>query len=193
MTVEYSPGVDLVEWACEVARSNLAEALPRRWSHVEGVIRFAREIAGAYGEDGDLLIAAAALHDVGWAPPHVRSGFPALDAARYLSTLNTPRRLLNLAVNYDASQLEAELRGLGSQMKEFPDEGGPVRDALWYCDLRVGPDGQRMPLAARLAEVRVRYAHDPIGVQWVDVAEADLLALGERTERFLERAGIPIR
>src|SRR4029077_17233843 len=48
-------------------RDLLQESLPRRWAHVQGVAARARTLALVLGTDGDLLEAAAWLHDIGYA------------------------------------------------------------------------------------------------------------------------------
>jgi hypothetical protein len=185
----FDPDDAFSDWACRLARQRLAEPLPRRWSHVDGVVALARNIQGAYGEEGELLVAAAALHDVGWAPDLALSGFPALDGARFLVGLGAPARLVNLVANYSCARVEAQLRGRLEEMAQFPDEASKVRDALWYCDTSIGPDGVRMPVAARLAEARVRYADDPLGERFFAAIQPELLAAAARTETLLASAG----
>lgn len=55
-------------WAREVAEGLLAEALPRRWAHTQGVARQARSFVDRLGADADLVEAAAWLHDIGYSP-----------------------------------------------------------------------------------------------------------------------------
>ena len=72
-----SQGVDglTVDWAA-VAEAELRVALPRRWAHSLGVARRAADLRGVLGENADLLVAAATLHDVGYAPRLAATGFP---------------------------------------------------------------------------------------------------------------------
>lgn len=85
---ERSDYVELVEWAYE-----LANALPRRWSHVQSVADGAERIAGIADGDAELLVTAAVLHDVGYAPDVATTGFHPLDGARYLAELGASHRL----------------------------------------------------------------------------------------------------
>ena len=64
-----------VDEARELVKEKLALALPRRWAHVQGVARRAAVVSPLFAEDGDLLITAALLHDVGYAPSLVDIGF----------------------------------------------------------------------------------------------------------------------
>ncbi len=75
---------ELTEWAYPLAESLLAETLPRRWAHSQGVAERARTIASILGKDADLMEAAAVLHDIGYAPDLAKTGFHPLDGARYL-------------------------------------------------------------------------------------------------------------
>jgi hypothetical protein len=72
-----------VDEAAELARTMLAEALPRRWRHVRSVARRARWVAKELSLSDD-LVAAAWLHDIGYAPGLAETGFHPLDGARYL-------------------------------------------------------------------------------------------------------------
>src|SRR5512142_548163 len=67
--------------AREMARGLLAEALPRRWAHVQGVAGKAERVAASLTL-GDALAVAAWLHDVGYAPSVADTGFHPLDGAR---------------------------------------------------------------------------------------------------------------
>jgi hypothetical protein len=162
----------------------------RRWTHDLGVIARARQIQGALGEDGELLVAAAALHDTGCSPRVRRSRLEPLDAGWYLRDAGAPQRLTDLVANLDCAQAEAQLRGLDSLLAEFPDEQGAVRDALWYCCLTTSPDGGTMTLAEREAELTVRYSADRIILAWYERAKPELVGAIERTEALLADRGI---
>ena len=64
------------DWAEDIARTLLAEPLPRRWAHVQGVATAARTLAPLLGGHADLLTAAALLHDIGYAPSRGKNRFP---------------------------------------------------------------------------------------------------------------------
>ena len=72
-----------VSGAQELAEAKLAVSLPRRWRHVRSVARRARWVAKELSLSDD-LVAAAWLHDIGYAPELVETGFHPLDGARYL-------------------------------------------------------------------------------------------------------------
>ena len=81
--------VDLMQtiaaWAEGLARSLLADSLPRRWSHVQGVAARARTLKPSLGTDADLIEAAAWLHDIGYLPELAHTGLHGLDVVRALT------------------------------------------------------------------------------------------------------------
>lgn len=178
---------DLPSWALTLAEQKLSEAVPRRWAHAQGVVRRAEGVAARLGDDGDLLLAAAAVHDLGFAPDAVviGVGFPAVDAARYLEKLGAPRRLCHLVAHSAYSALEGGLRGFGAEYAAFEDERTPLRDALWYCCLTTGPDGEAMNLEERISEWSVRYAGDAVIARYAELAPPELRAAVARTEELL--------
>ena len=175
----------MASWARDVARGLLAEALPRRWAHVQGVAAKAERAAASLTLSGEALVAAAWLHDVGYAPDVMDTGFHPLDGACYLAGLGVPERVVNLVARHSYAILEAEFRGVGHRLAAFPDEGGPVRDALWYCDLTTSPDGEPVGVRERIAEIKERYGPGDIVTRFVTEGASELLAAVERTERRL--------
>jgi len=149
----------LAAWAQGLARTLLADALPRRWAHVQGVAARARGLAAAVGADAGLLEAAAWLHDIGYSPKLTGTGFHPLDGARYLRDVQHARPVLcRLVANHTGALIEAEERGLaGPLAAEFPAADLLLSDALTFCDLTTGPDGQTLSVEERLADIRARY------------------------------------
>jgi putative nucleotidyltransferase with HDIG domain len=157
--------MNLVDWAEDTARRHLEAPLPRRWSHTLGVAAQARALAPILGPDTDLLTAAALLHDIGYAPELVDTGFHPLDGARYLSdTVEASDMLCCLVAHHSGALNEATQRGLAVQLsREFEPARDDLADALIYCDMTTGPDGQRMHLDQRIADIRARYGlADPV-------------------------------
>ena len=157
---------------------------------MQSVCAEARRIAPAFA-DGEVLVAAAVLHDVGYAPDLATTRFHPLDGARFLQTQDAPARLCALIARHSCAVKEAELRGCADDLAEFPDEETPLRDALWYCDMVTGPDGQRLTVDDRLAEIQSRYGPESIVGQFIDLARPELLGAVERTIERYTAAGIP--
>ena len=101
------------DWAAEVARKLLEVPLPRRWAHVQGVAAQARSLAPILGDDADLLEAAAWLHDIGYSPELVETGFHPLDGARYLRDAHFADPVLcSLVAHHSCAIVEAGERGV---------------------------------------------------------------------------------
>ena len=143
----------------DVARMLLENPLPRRWAHVQGVAATARTLAPILGGKTDLLTAAAVLHDIGYAPSLAASGFHPLDGARYLRDVeHADAMVCRLVAHHSCAIIEAEERGLAGELgREFKPAPRDLADALIYCDMTTGPDGQRMAIEQRLADIRARY------------------------------------
>ena len=174
--VAYGVTMNLSRWA-ESHAGDLLRPLGRRWRHAQAVADTARELAiGLTPEDGDELVAAAYLHDVGYAPELAVTGFHPLDGARHLRSLGH-ERLAGLVAHHTRADHEARLRGLASALVEFGNEESIVSAALAYCDLTTGPAGQRITPEQRLFDVEARYgAGSPVtrGLRaaWPELMEA---------------------
>jgi putative nucleotidyltransferase with HDIG domain len=179
----------MIVWAESLARATLSKSLPRRWEHVRGVARCAHQVSAAAGDETELLVAAAYLHDVGYAAKLAHTGLHALDGARYLREVDAPERLVNLVAHHSCATLEAELRGLSVELAEFEDEGPtPVRDALWFADMTTTPRGEPTTLDERVAEIQQRYGPEDLVSRFIRSAEPALRGAINRTEDRL-RAG----
>jgi HD superfamily phosphodiesterase len=178
--------VELVSWASEQARVRLAP-LGDRWAHTQGVASRAREIATVVDPvDRELLIAAAYMHDVGYAPELAAHGFHPLDGALWLREQGLDR-LASLVAHHSAARFEAEAHGLSDVLDLFDDEQSPVSDALAYSDLTTGPRGERVTVAERLSEIERRYGSDSLVAHALNQASDSLFAMAARTERRLGR------
>ena len=149
----------LAAWAEGLARTLLADTLPRRWSHVQGVAARARTLKPSLGADADLIEAAAWLHDIGYLPELADTGLHGLDGARYLRDVQHAEPLLcRLVAHHSCAVIEAEERGLAHVLtREFAPPPRPLADALTFCDMTTSPDGDHVQVTHRLAEIHDRY------------------------------------
>ena len=180
--------------AHDIARSLLEEPLPRRWAHVQGVANTARTLAPILGRNTDLIIAAALLHDIGYAPSLADTGFHPLDGARYLRDVeHADPMLCRLVAHHSCAIIEAEERGLADVLaREFKPTPRNLADALIYCDLTTGPDGQRMTIEQRLADIRTRYGPTDLVTRALARSAPQLEAATSRVARKLSaRASMP--
>ncbi|QWF84154.1 HD domain-containing protein [Amycolatopsis sp. CA-230715] len=186
-----APGRALSEWARLTAHRLLSEALPRRWAHTQGVARRAAEIGTAFPPtDRETLVAAAWLHDLGYTPALVRTGFHPVDGAEFLAACGVPNRVCALVAHHTGAAAVAELVGLSGELAKFPDERGAVRDALWFCDMTTSPDGAPVTFADRMTELRARRGPDDPVVRALAANGSERAAAVHRTEELLRRAEI---
>jgi hypothetical protein len=179
-----------VAWAYSLAKAKLKHALPRRWGHVRGAARQAQELSRLFPVDGELLVCAAVLHDIGYSPDLAILRFHPLDGARYLNNRGASRRLCALVAHHSCAYIEAELRGLSLELSEWDDEHGPLRDALWWIDMTTAPDGEAISFARRIDEIKSRYGSGDLVTEFIQRAEPELRAAVERTEERLRAAGL---
>jgi putative nucleotidyltransferase with HDIG domain len=151
--------MELLTWARDLAEQLLAEPLPRRWAHSQGVGRRGESLADVLGDDAELLAAAAWLHDIGYAPNLVKTGMHQLDGARYLRDVaGADPRICSLVAHHTCACIEARNRGMQTELEEeFPHVGGLLADALTYSDMTTTPDGEATDAEDRLAEILARY------------------------------------
>ena len=121
MLTSVDPMQTTTAWAECLARTLLADALPRRWAHVQGVAARARTLKPSLGADADLLEAAAWLHDIGYVPELTETSLHGLDGARYLRDVQHAEPLLcRLVAHHSCAVIEAEERGLADALtREF--------------------------------------------------------------------------
>jgi hypothetical protein len=136
-------------------------------------------------EDRPYLVAAAYLHDIGYAPNLQRTGLHQLDGARYLRSLG-PERLACLVAHHSEAWFEIRLRGFGDELAAYKREESWISDALTYCDLTTGPTGLPMTFEDRVTEVEQRYGEGDI-VDALRQATPYLLDAIERTEDRLRQ------
>ncbi|WP_328888567.1 HD domain-containing protein [Streptomyces sp. NBC_00316] len=149
--------LDTPQGAAELAES-LLPPLGNRWLHTQAVAQRARQASAAVpADERDLLVAAAWLHDIGYAPELRDTGFHPIDGARYLETLGAPSRLVRLVAHHSGAVYEAEQRGLSAELDVYEREDSPLLDALIYADMTTGPAGQSFDFGRRIDEILVRY------------------------------------
>jgi len=181
---------DLAADAAALARQHLDNAdLADRWLHVQAVARRAEVLAPAVAlADQDLLIAAAWLHDLGYASALVDTGMHSIDGARYIVRSGYPLRLAALVAHHSGARFEAVERGLLHELDEFPVEPGAVSDALAAADLTTGPQGRWMTFEERLAEILERYPVTSPVHRAMRIARPVLAAQVQRTMNRLSQA-----
>lgn len=162
----------------------LMPPLGLRWTHVHAVADRAEKLRGVVGREGEILVAAAWLHDIGYAPEVKETGFHALDGARYLRDHGYPDRIACLVAHHSGARFEAAERGLVEDLAAFELEDSPVMDALIAADLTTGPNGVLCTYDQRIDEVLARYPADhPVHRTWTRAREV----IGASVRRTEER------
>lgn len=176
-------------WAEETARRLLAEALPQRWAHTQGVAARSRFLAPVLDEHADLLEAAAWLHDVGYAPDVAVTGFHPLDGALHLrDAADADPLLCQLVAHHSCAVIEAEERGLREALEhEFDLPPKVLLDALTFCDMTTDPSGAPIAVEDRLAEIAARYEEGDVVARSIKRAERPILEATERVANELAR------
>lgn len=163
--------------ARRLARQLLADDVPDRWCHVQGVAAAARKIAPLI-EGGETLVMAAYLHDIGYSPGISLSRFHPLDGARYLRDNGWPPTVVNLVANHSNARLQAHYRGLLDELEgEFPIDPELPHRFLQFCDLSVDLDGQPVSIDERIAGIRSRHQGNAAMLSYLNDTEPQLRRL----------------
>lgn len=141
-----------------LAEQLLAESLPQRWRHVQAVAAEVSRLCDQSTVDQRAVVCAAWLHDIGYAPAIVDTGYHPLDGARYLRVLGWPDEVCRLVAHHTDAAKQAEGEGLADQLcAEFAPTDDFKQDILWTADVTTGPSGERVTLDERLDEIASRY------------------------------------
>ena len=146
----------------ELARGLLEKEGPR-WSHVVSVAQAGVDLASRGYDIPDVVVSAAWLHDIGYAPSVEQTGLHALDGAAWLVERGGPSGLVGLVGHHSGAAFEAEERGLVEMFAALPEPDPDLLDLLTMLDMTTGPDGRPVSAEQRIAEILDRYpADDPV-------------------------------
>lgn len=129
------------------------------------------------------VVAAAWLHDIGYAAGLKRTGFHPLDGALFLMTDDWPERVIRLVAHHSLAALEAPFYGVGHHLGVIEVVNGPDADILVSADLSSGA-GDPIPTVDQRLEA-MRAADEALGLVPADVREARYAGL----RAALARAG----
>lgn len=177
---------DLVARARALASERLAEAVPQRWAHVQGVASTASAIAHIVARGADDIIAAAWLHDVGYSPSLVVTGFHPVDGARFAKVVGMPDLVVSLIAHHSGADAEAGERGLTAELAEFDVPPRDMLDVVTFADMTTSPDGGLINAEKRVSEILSRYSDDDPVHAAVSRSGTELL---ESVARVYERLG----
>ena len=184
------PAAGLAEAAAELARQLLAGD-PERVAHSAAVARRAQSLARTVpAEQREPLVAAAWLHDIGYADALHQTGFHPVDGARYLRRQGWSRLVAELVAHHSGARFVAVVRSLEAHLEEFPFDEGPASDLLTVADQTVGPGGRPMPVEERMVDVLRRHGPESPNGRAAARRNPYLLAAARRVADRLERLGV---
>jgi putative nucleotidyltransferase with HDIG domain len=185
----YGAATSELVWAEQTAR-RLLEPLGARWRHTVGVADRARAVGKALAQgEAELLIAAAYLHDIGYAPEVAQTSFHAVDGARFVRSAGH-ERLAQLVAYHSGARAEAAERDLADELSEFKDERSMVSRALTYCDLTTDAEGRPVEAPDRLADIRERYGSESPEARALGRSGSALLDDVRIVEAMLQQKGV---
>ncbi|MDT2007066.1 HDIG domain-containing protein [Rhodococcus opacus] len=161
---------------------------PTRADHSSGVAARALALTPTVpAADRETLVAAAWLHDIGYAAELRVTGFHPLDGAHYLRTHGWPTRVCDLVAHHSGARFVAAVTGLGDQLSRFGFVEDTVSDALTVADQTTGPHGEALTLDQRLREKVDRHGPDSPTVRACPRRDPYLRAVADRVEQRLRR------
>ncbi len=148
----------LVRDAQALAHTLLASD-PRRLEHVRGAGLIAGMAAGALGaEQPETFVAAAWLHDIGYAPDLCRTGFHPLDGALFLAREGWPESVVLMVAHHSHAAVLAPYYGVQQHMSLLERHPGDGDDIITFSDLRAGANGMGADPRERIDDMRQRHA-----------------------------------
>lgn len=155
----------LTNRAARLAQKHLEAALPRRFRHTVAVAERAQRLAPRLlaPERAQIVMAAAWLHDIGYAPHLAETGFHPIDGANQVArdaVLASCPSLVGLVAHHTGAVFEARERALEVQLEQYPVPDAVELAILSCADLCAGPDGAAVDPADRINEVLARYRSD---------------------------------
>jgi putative nucleotidyltransferase with HDIG domain len=165
-----------------IAEQRLGSFAPR-WAHVRGVAAAAELMAaGLATTEAEAVVAAAWLHDVGYAPSVRSTGFHPVDGALFVRAEGFPAVVVSLVAYHTGAVFEARERGLSDALVDFPEPPQLLLDVLTYADMTTGPDGSRVRAEDRVSEILSRYPEDNPVHRAIERSAPTLLAAVARVD-----------
>jgi hypothetical protein len=147
---------DARELACRVLAGN-----PERIRHSAGVATRAASLARAVPDTAvGVLVAAAWVHDIGYALALRNTAFHPLDGALFLRSIGWEPLLCDLVAHHSGSRFVAAANGLEAALADFEFIEDPLSDALTVADQTVGPNGVPLSVEDRLLDMLDRHGSD---------------------------------
>lgn len=127
-------------------------------------------------------VAAAFLHDIGYAVRFASTGFHPLDGAGALRHLGFSMPICHLVATHSGAELEAAERGIDAvEFAPYSVSGmRESRDLLMWADFTTSPLGENVTVDERLDEILERYSVDDPVHRYVTKNRDRLMEVAER-------------
>jgi hypothetical protein len=150
------------EWTCLTATETagrLLRGLDTRLQHSAAVAAQTDRVVHLVEADWRASLCDAGwLHDVGYSPQVVRTGFHPRDGARWLRDHGWDTKTCRLVAYHTGALEEARLHGLASDLTmEFDPPPRLAAAALAWADLTSSPSGEHWDPERRIADILDRY------------------------------------
>jgi hypothetical protein len=170
---------------------HILDSDPDRLAHSKAAARRAEFLTLAVEpECAALLVAAAWLHDIGYAPGLRDTGFHPIDGARHLQTIGWPPAICNLVAHHSGARFVARVLQLDRQLEAYPFSKDAVSDALTVADQTTGPHGEAMTIEERMRDMLRRHGADSPNALAHPLREPYVRAAASRVAERLEHTGI---
>lgn len=166
--------------------------LDPRLAHSAGVARQARRVGHLLaGPARPTLADAAWLHDIGYSALVAKTGFHALDGARWLRENGWAATTCQLVAWHTSALSEAMLRGVYQELtSEFGRPPPLPIAALTWADVTSSPAGEVWSVERRVADILARHPADSIAHRaTVDALPALRNAVAEIEGRLVSAEG----
>jgi putative nucleotidyltransferase with HDIG domain len=170
---------------------HLLDAVPDRLTHSQAVAARAEFFTLTVApEDADLLVAAAWLHDIGYAPDLRDTGFHPLDGARHLHNIGWPPAICNLVAHHSGARYVAQALNLGRELYAYPFSASAVSDALTVADQTTGLRGEPVTVEGRMRDMLKRHGPHSANARAHPQRERYIRAAASRVANRLDSCGV---
>jgi hypothetical protein len=170
---------------------HILDSLPDRLAHSRGVACHAQFLTLTVGpHQAPLLVAAAWLHDIGYAAALRETDFHPLDGARHLRAIGWPPPVCNLVAHHSGARFVAPVLQLDGELDDYPFSEDPVSDALTVADQTTGMLGEAMTTDERMSDMLERHGPDSANARAHPQREPYLRAAAVRVAGRLDSIGV---
>ena len=182
--------IPIVAAAADLTR-HILRGDPKRLTHSRAVARQAEFFAPTIDPDfAPLLVAAAWVHDIGYADELRDTGFHPIDGARYLQSVGWSPTICNLVAHHSGARFVARVLKLDRELDAYPFRQDAVSDGLTVADETAGPNGEAMTVEQRMREMLRRHGPQSANARAHGPRERYIRAAALRVAHRLERCGI---